>query len=87
MLADLAVFCDRNAQPESAATLYCTSNRYTTTAWVMNLPAALDHLRAVLSETVFDRCVAAGAAMERADAVAYARDEIRAARRQLAGGN
>jgi hypothetical protein len=35
-------------------------------------------------EPVFDRCVAAGAAIERIDAVAYARHQIQAARRQLA---
>ena len=47
-------------------------------------PTAVDHLRAVLGETAFDQCVAAGAAMEPADAVAYARDQIQAARRQIA---
>ena len=83
-LAELAVFFDRNAQPETAATIYGTSTRYVAANWEAQLPAALAHLRAVLGDTVFDQCVAVGAAMEPADAVAYARDQIQAARRQLA---
>jgi hypothetical protein len=83
-LADLAVCFDRDAQPETAAILYGASTHYVaTTAWIMNVPAALDHVRAVLGDTVFDERVAVGAAMDPADAVRYARDQIRLARSTL----
>jgi hypothetical protein len=39
-----------------------------------------------LGERVFGEYVAAGAAMDLGDAVAYARDQIHVARRQLLGG-
>jgi predicted ATPase/class 3 adenylate cyclase len=80
-LADLAVFLDRDGQPETAATVYGTSTHYMpTTAWIMNVPAAVSHLRAALGDNVFDEYVAAGAAMEPAGAVRYAREQIRLAR-------
>jgi predicted ATPase len=80
-LADLAVFFDNNAQPETAATLYGASTHYmATTAWIMNVPAATNHLRAALGDSVFDEHVAVGAAMEPAVAVRYARDQIQLTR-------
>ena len=52
-LADLAVFFDRDGQPEVAATVYGTSTHYlATTAWIMNVPAAVNHLRAALGDAV-----------------------------------
>ncbi len=83
-LGELAAFFDRNGQPETAAIIYGTSTRYVAASWEAQLPAALAHLRATLGVAAFEECVAAGAAMEPADAVAYARDQIQAARRQLA---
>jgi hypothetical protein len=44
-------------------------------------------MRLLLGETDFTRCLADGAAMKPADAVAYARGQIQAARRQIADGN
>ena len=86
MLAELVVFFDRMAQPETAATIYGTKTRYAATAaWIFNLSSAVEHVRAVLGDTAFDQYVAAGAAMEPGRAVAYARDQIQAARRQIAG--
>ena len=82
-LANLAVFFDRREQPEIAATVYGTSAHHASTILVINLPGALTHLRAVLGKAVFEDCVAAGAAMEPAEAVQYARHQIQLARRQL----
>ncbi len=82
--ADLAVLFDRLEQPDVAATLYGASSRHGDIGWVLNLPAVVDHLRDVLGESVFDDRVAAGTAMDFGDAVAYARDQIQAARRQIA---
>ena len=73
-LADLAVFFDRIERPEIAATIYGAAANYTVTPNAIGLSIAVDHLRSVLGETAFDECVAAGAAMEPADAVGYARD-------------
>jgi hypothetical protein len=90
VLAQLAVVFNRTAKPEVAATIYGTSSHYVSNAhrarWARaSLAIALANLRSVLGDTEFDRCVAVGAAMELADAVAYARNQIQAARRQIAG--
>ena len=82
-LAGLAGFFDRVEQPEIAATIYGTSAHHANINIVINLPAVLDHLGAVLGDTVFGRCVATGAAMEPGDAVHYARAQIQTARREL----
>ena len=82
-VAALAVYFDQAGQPETAATLYGTTVHAVTT-WLPAVPATLEHLRAALGESRFDECVAAGAAMELGDAVAYARQQIRAARAALA---
>jgi hypothetical protein len=50
----------------------------------VDLPAVAGHLRVVLGDSVFTRCVATGAAMDHAEAVRYARAEIASARTQLA---
>ena len=68
-LANLAVFFDRIERPEIAATVYGASTGHASIDIVANLPAVVDHLRSVLGEPAFDECVAAGAAMEPAEAV------------------
>ena len=47
------------------------------------LPDLVDHLRTVLGASRFDECVAAGASMELAEAVQYARAQIQLAQRDL----
>jgi hypothetical protein len=82
MLAALAVFFDRFDRPEIAATVYGTAANHTATQIQPGLPTAVDHLRSVLGEAVFDQCAAAGAAMTVVDAVDYARRQIQLARPQ-----
>jgi predicted ATPase len=66
---------------EIAATIYGASTRYPASIWaVPSLPEVLDQLRDRLGQATYDRCVAAGAAMEVSDAVRYARQQIRTAR-------
>jgi hypothetical protein len=83
-LAYLAVSFDRFERLEIAATVYGASTRHDISAMVIDLPIVPDHLCSALGRISFDRCVAAGAAMEPADAVAFPRDQIQAARRQIA---
>ena len=78
--AYLAVFFDRVERPEIAATLYGTTARHPS---LVNRPGVVDHLRSVLGETVFDECVAVGAARALAEAVRYARHQIHLARREV----
>jgi hypothetical protein len=82
-LAYLAVLFDRIERPDIAATVYGTSSHHASISLVINLPDALEHLRSVLGDALFDECVAAGAAMEPADAVRYARQQIQLARREI----
>jgi hypothetical protein len=49
-----------------------------------DLPAVVDHLRAVLGNAAFDRCGAAGADLNMAEAVGYARHHIEVARQEAA---
>jgi hypothetical protein len=85
-LANLAMFFDRQAQPNIGAVLYGTSTlNAATSARVTNLAAAVRRFRLVLGDRVFEECVAMGAAMEWAEAVRYARDQIQEARRVIAG--
>ena len=85
MFAGLAVLFDRADRPDVAATLYGATTRQpaAVTDGADHLPAAVDHLRAVLGETLFDRCAATGAGMDLGDAVAYARHNIHTARAEL----
>jgi hypothetical protein len=79
--AHLAMSFDRAGHHEAAARL-CGTNKSS----VPDLPgvsAAVEHLREVLGEAVFDRLTREGAAMERADAVRYAHAEIQRAREEL----
>ncbi len=75
-LAQLAVFLGGDQQPDVAARIYGATTPYPSTVMVVGLVDAVDHLRTVLGESRFDECVAAGEAMQLADAVRYARDQI-----------
>ena len=79
-LAELAVLFDSAEQPEVAATLYGATTHQPVAATASELPVALDHLRAVLGDTVFNQHAATGAAMEPGDVVAYAHHHIHTAR-------
>ena len=79
-LASLAVFFDRAEQPQVAATLYGATTHQPVAATAGDLPVVVDHLRAVLGDTVFNQCAATGAAMEPGEIVAYAHHHIRTAR-------
>jgi predicted ATPase/class 3 adenylate cyclase len=80
----LAVCFDRLDRPDVAATLYGASTHHPVFEGHVDLPALVDHLRAALGDAAFDQCAAAGAAMDLADAVGYARHNIELARRQTA---
>ena len=82
-LADLATFFGRFEQPEVAATIYGSTTEHSSTAMVTTLPATIGHLRTVLGDSKFDECVATGAAMELAEAVQYAHEQIEHTRLQL----
>jgi hypothetical protein len=82
-MGTLAIFFDRFERAEPAATIYGATTVHTGTSWVVGLPELVDHLRAVLGASRFDECVAAGAAMDLAQAVQYARAQIRLAQHDL----
>ncbi len=75
-LAYLTMYLDDVDQPSIATTVHGASTRYAAINTVTKLPATVDHLRLVLGETEFARCLAAGADMEAAEAVRYARQQI-----------
>ncbi len=79
-LASLAVFLDRLQKPSAAARIYGASTRSESIIGVVGLSETVERLRSVLGYEVFDDCVAEGAGLDRGDAVAYARDQIRRAR-------
>jgi predicted ATPase len=79
-LASLVMCFARLHEQEPAAIIYGGSTRLLGAAPVAGLSQAVEHLRANLGATAFDRCVATGAAMETGDAVAYARKQIRLVR-------
>ena len=74
----LAVFFDRIGRHEAAATVYGASTQVTTTA--SGQDALVNRLRDELGDARFGGCTAAGAAMETAEAVRYARQQIDLAR-------
>jgi predicted ATPase len=82
-LASLSVFFDRFERPEIAATVYGASTRQASIGLVPNLPAVVDHLRSVLGDARFDKCVATGAAQSTADAVRYAQRQLRLTHREI----
>jgi predicted ATPase/class 3 adenylate cyclase len=84
-LTYLAVCFDRFDRPDVAATLYgASTTNQAIVQYVVDLPAMMDHLRVALGDAAFDQCATTGAAMDLADAVAYARHHIELARRQAA---
>src|SRR4029079_4032234 len=64
-LAYVTVFFDRIQRPEVAATLY---GLHGDNSWVLELPAVAEHLRSVLDETEFERCLSAARAMGESEA-------------------
>jgi hypothetical protein len=80
VFANLAVCFDRIDQPDVAATIYGASTLQPVGQFTVELSGVVDHLRAVLGDTAFDNCAATGAAMDAANAVAYARHHIELAR-------
>ena len=74
----LAVFFDRIGRHESAAMMYGASAHVTTTA--VGHGDLVSRLRNELGDARFDGCTTAGAAMEAAEAVRYARQQIELAR-------
>jgi hypothetical protein len=79
-LATLASLFYDLGRAETAATIYGSSTRYGGIANVPSLSERIEQLRDRLSELTFDEFVATGAAMETADAVRYARQQIQTAR-------
>jgi len=82
--ASLAVFFDRSERREIAATVYGASTRQPSIGLVPHLRDVVSCLRSELGETAFDRCVASGAAMEIAESVLYAQEQIQRAKDELA---
>ena len=78
VFAYLAGFFDRFGAPEVAATVYGAS----THGRFNSAPSVATRLRSALGDAAFDQAVAAGAAMDTGEAVRYARQQIRHARRQ-----
>lgn len=83
-LLDLVVVFDRMQRPEMAASPYGAATRDDGGIRPPDLPGAVEHLRTALGAPRFDERVAAGAAMEMADAVRYARAQIQVVRSELA---
>jgi tetratricopeptide (TPR) repeat protein len=80
--ASLSVCFDRLERPEIAATLYGITTHISAREPGIRR-SVLGRMREALGDAAFERCVAAGAAMEPADAVQYAREQIRCAREEL----
>jgi predicted ATPase len=78
----LVVTFDRAGRQEIAARLFGASNS-TLTAAIPEIPEVADRLRAALGQQVFDGLTREGAAMERADVVRYAHEQIQLAREEL----
>src|SRR5262249_934373 len=82
MLSKLTRYFDHAGKHETTTIIQNSSNRYPTDKYILNISATMDHLRGVLDETVFEKCIATKTAMEVGDAVTYARHQIQEARRQ-----
>jgi tetratricopeptide (TPR) repeat protein len=80
-LASLAVVFNRIERQQVAATLYGTTTHMNTN--IVGKRTLVGHLRSVLGPAAFARCNSTGAAMEPADAVGYARQQIRLALMEL----
>jgi len=83
-LAGLAMCLEGHGQPEIAATIYGASTHHEETHWwTVNLPEVIDNLRTALGSDTFTSSVNEGAAMELADAVHYASQQIRHAHHNI----
>jgi hypothetical protein len=82
-LASLAVFLARNEQPEVAATLYGATTPHGVNVITSGLTDAVEDSRVMLGDSRFAECVAAGEAMELAQAVQYAHHQIQLTLGQL----
>jgi predicted ATPase len=82
-LAYVAIFFDRVGKPDIAASIYGAVSRHGSVRLVPDLASVVAHICVDLGDTVVEECVAAGAAMEPADAVRYTRDQIGLARSAL----
>lgn len=78
-LGYLVVFFDRVAEPSTAATLFGVATGFGGIDVILELPEVVDHLREVLGHAGFEDAAAAGAALEHAEAVHFARQQIRGA--------
>jgi hypothetical protein len=79
-LGELVVLLERINRPIAAATVYGACGGFGLLKTLIHLPAAVDRLRDRLGDGPFAKHVAAGSAMEPAEAVDYARAQIRDAR-------
>jgi predicted ATPase len=80
-LVSLITVFEIAGRPEVAATVYGMTTRVS--AIVVGRRTVVDRLRTSLGETTFERCVAAGAALEPTDTVHYVRKQISAALDEL----
>jgi hypothetical protein len=76
MFANLAVFFDRDNQPEVAATVYGASTHHPIAGQNVHIAATVDRLRGTLGQATFDACAHAGSAMSTAEAVHYTQEQI-----------
>jgi len=82
MMGNLAVFFDRSARPDVAATVYGIGANRPSLQRVIDLPGSVEHLRSALGDAAFAECAAIGAAMDLSAAVSYAHHQIHLARRE-----
>ncbi len=83
-LDDLMVYFGQAGRAEIAATLHAGRPLSAAPERGALLSRVIDRLRASLGDARFDECVGAGAAMELAEVVRYARAQIQLARSELA---
>ena len=80
-LANLASFFEHFEQPEIAATILGTANRYAGTVIALHLPELITRLEIRLGQERFEECSSTGAALTLPDAVQTARAFIQDAAR------
>ena len=86
-LAGMAVVYAHLDRPEIAATLYghIREQPAVLAAAASDMATVANLVRSIVGDTVFEKCVSAGAAMDLTDAVRYARHQIQLSRIELAG--
>ena len=82
-LANLASFFEHFEQPEVAATILGTTNRYAGTVIALHLPELIERLRALLGDKKFEDCSSEGADLSLSEAVRAAQGYIRATSQKL----